>query len=87
MNMRKKEYKIKKKPLSLSRPACIILAIGAHLTLLTLLGILHTVLENAPLTRAAAIYYGGMLEYPLAALMITVGGAALADIAYKREHM
>lgn len=69
----------------LSRPARVILWCGAVLTLLTLLGILHTVLTNAPLTRAAAHYYGGMLEYPMAALMLTVGGAALADLAYKSE--
>ena len=84
--MRKKEYKIRKPQLSISRPARIILSCGAVLILLNLLAILHTVLANAPLTHAAAIYYGGMLEYPLAALMLTVGGAALTDIAYKKDH-
>ena len=83
--MRKNEYKIKKR-LLLSRPAQIILRCGAALTLLNLIAILHTVLANAPLTRAAAYYYGGMLEYPVAALMLTIAGAVLADIAYKSEH-
>ncbi len=83
LNMRKNEYKCKKST-ALSRPAHVILWCGAALTLLSLLGILHTVLTHAPLTRAAAIYYGGMLEYPVAALMLTVAGAVLADIAYKR---
>lgn len=84
--MRKKEYNLYKTKFHLSRPARIILLCGALLTLLALLGILHTVTAHAPLTKAAAVYYGGMLEYPIAALMITVSGAAIADIAYKREH-
>lgn len=84
--MRKKEYTTRKTKFKLSRPARIILLCGALLTLLVLLGILHTVTAHAPLTKAAAVYYGGMLEYPVAALMITVSGAAIADIAYKREH-
>ena len=84
--MRKNEYKIQKS-IRLSRPARIILLCGAGLTLLSLLGILHTVIANAPLTRAAAIYYGGMLEYPLAALMLTTAGAVLADIAYKSQGL
>ena len=84
--MRKKEYNTRKTKFNPSRPARIILLCGALLTLLVLLGILHTVTAHAPLTQAAAVYYGGMLEYPLAALMITVCGAAIADIAYKREH-
>ncbi|MBR2010443.1 MAG: hypothetical protein IKA06_01675 [Clostridia bacterium] len=84
--MRKKEYNLPKTKFNLSRPARIILLCGALLTLLNLLGILHTVMAHAPLTEAAAVYYGGMLEYPIAALMITIGGAALADIAYKRDH-
>ena len=83
--MRKNEYKAKKNG-TLSRPSRIILWCGAALTLLALLGILHTVSASAPLTRAAAVYYGGMLEYPMAALMLTVGGAVLADLAYKSER-
>jgi len=86
MNMRKKEFRIRKSQLSPSRPARIILSCGAVLILLNLFAILHTVLAHAPLTRAAAIYYGGMLEYPLAALMLTVGSAVLTDIAYKKDH-
>ncbi len=82
MNMRKNGYK----NLHPSRPANIILQIGATLTLFCLVGVLHIALQSAPLTRAAAIYYGGMLEYPVAALMLTVAGAVLADIAYKSEH-
>lgn len=86
MNMRKKEYHPQKTKFNPSRPARIILLCGALLILLVLLGILHTVTAHAPLTKAAAVYYGGMLEYPFAALMITVSGAALADVAYKSEH-
>ena len=84
--MRKKEYKTRKHRLSLSRPARIILSCGAVLILFNLLVILHTVLTDAPFTHAAAIYYGGMLEYPVAALMLTIGGAVLADVAYKKDH-
>ena len=54
--------------------------------LVNLFAILHTVLANAPLTHAAAIYYGGMLEYPVAALMLTIGGAVLADIVHKKDR-
>ena len=85
--MRKKEYTSKKETFKLSRPAYLILLGGALLTLLNLFGILHTVTAHAPLTQAAAVYYGGMLEYPIAALMITVSTAAIADIAYKKEHL
>ena len=85
--MRKKEYHIPKTKFYLSRPARIILLCGALPTLLNLLGILHTVITHAPLTSAAADYYGGMLEYPVAALMITVVGAAIADIAYKQDRL
>ena len=87
MNMRKNEYRTKKVKLQISRPARIILLCGALPTLLNLLGILHTVIRHAPLTSAAAVYYGGMLEYPVAALMITIAAAAVADIAYKQDRL
>lgn len=84
MNMRKNGCKKSAAKRFLSPPALLILQCGLPVILLSLLGISFFISENAPLTKAAAVYVGGMLEYPVAALMILTVGAILADIAYRQ---
>ena len=86
MNMRKNEYnspqKAKKRSAS---PAQAILLLGLPPILLCLLGILYLIGRDAPLTLAAANYFGRMLEYPVAALMLVTAGAVIADLAWRRN--
>lgn len=86
MNMRKNEYikgqKSKKRRL---RPAEVVLSLGLPPILLCLFGILYQIEIGAPLTRAAANYFGGMLEYPVAALMLVTAGALIADLAWRHN--
>ena len=66
-------------------PARVIAAVGYLPILVTALYILFTIPEKGVLTPAAAAYYGGMLEYPLAALAVLCGGALLAEAAVRRR--
>lgn len=85
MNMRKKEYTnvikhIKKAPVTL------LLWVSAPLIILSLLTLLHTVEYRAPLTEARANYLGGLLEYPVAALMILTAGLAILHLAIRGKN-
>ncbi len=85
MNINKNNYfsqmKARKKRM---RPATAILLCCLPPILFCLLGILWLIGTGAPLTQADAVYFGGMLEYPVAALVIVTAGAVIADIAWKR---
>lgn len=86
MNMRKNEYKrVQKSKRRRAHPAEIILSLGLPPILFCLFGILYQIERGAPLTRAAANYFGRMLEYPAAALMLVTAGALIADLAWRRN--
>ncbi|MBQ9802650.1 MAG: hypothetical protein IJW51_06230 [Clostridia bacterium] len=79
--MRKKGYK--SRPID---PVRVLLLCTLPPIVLCLLGILYLVEQNAPLTHAAAVYYGSMLEYPMAALMISAVSVTVADLARRRPR-
>ena len=84
MNMRKKAYtsvikRIKKAPVTL------LLWVSAPLIILSLLTLLHTVEYKAPLTAARANYLGGLLEYPVAAVMILTAGLLLLHLMKRKR--
>lgn len=86
MNMRKKEYKLhQNSKKGRYRPADAILLVCLPPILLCLVGILFLIGDGAPLTEASAAYFGGMLEYPVAALMIVTAGAVIADLTSQRD--
>lgn len=58
---------------------------GALPILLCLSFILDAVRQAAPLTSAEAVYYGKMLEFPLATLILVTLSALLADLGM-RQH-
>ena len=86
MNMKKKGMTMHTSRLfPLAKPARIILWCGSPPILLSLLRLLWEVLARGEFTVNTARYFGGMLEFPLAALMLVTGGALLADVAAKRN--
>lgn len=60
-------------------PADAILFACVPLILLCLLGIIAELAVQPRLSAGAAAYYGGMLEYPIAALALLTGGVLLAE--------
>lgn len=81
MNMKKNECKRRR-----TDPVRVLLLCTLPPIVLCLLGILYLVEQHAPLTRAAAAYYGSMLEYPMAALMISAVSVTLADLVRRRAR-
>lgn len=59
---------------------------GLCLILLSLLRLLYEVHTAAPFTPGAAAYYGGLLEYPLAALALLTGATLMVDRAMRSEE-
>lgn len=87
MNMRKIAKNIHISRLfPLAKPARIILAAGLPPIFLCVLGIWAAVAARGSFAAGTARYFAGMLEYPLAALVVITGGALLADAAAKREN-
>lgn len=66
----------------IGRSASMILSILLPLLLLvTVILLISYLIEREATPLYANAYYGGMLEYILASLTITVGGAFLAEVA------
>lgn len=84
MNMNKRKKNIHKKhPVS---PADRILFLCAPLILLCLFGVIAELVAHPQLSAGSAAYYGGMLEYPIAALALLTGGIFLAErVARERK--
>ena len=80
MNMRKRK-RTQWRP----RLALRVLHIGLILIYASLLRLLFEVQSAAPLTPRAAAYFGGLLEYPLAALVLLTGAVLLLGRAEREE--
>ncbi len=78
-------FSLKKAKKRRLRPAKLILLCCLPPIFACLFGIVWLVRANAPLTGATAVYFGGMLEYPVAALAIVLAGAVIADLAWRRD--
>ena len=84
MNMRKKVYTSVIKHIK-KAPVTLLLWVSAPLIILSLLTLLHTVEYKAPLTEARANYLGGLLEYPVAAVMILTAGLLLLHLTKRKR--
>lgn len=85
MNMRKNSGLLhKKRRFRLSAPAVRIFALGFLPIFASLLRLLREIRAAGTLTEGTAAYYGKMLEYPVAALMLLTGGCLLADYIAKK---
>ena len=79
--MRKNEKFTLKKHFSLAPLAAKILSLGLLPIYASLLRLFFELRAAGELTEAAARYYGGMLEYPVAALAVLTALTFLADRA------
>ncbi len=88
MNMRKNLHHITKKHKKggLCSSSLRMLTIGIPLILAVLLRLLYEIKAYPILTEARAAYFGGALEYPLAALMLLTGGVLLVELIAKKER-
>ena len=83
MNMKQSRKFIHKKS-SLS-PADRIFSLCFPLILLCLFGVIAELSAQTELSAGAAAYYGGMMEYPIAALALMTAGVYLAELVTKNE--
>ena len=82
MNMRKN---MQKTTVFLSPMATRLLHSGALLIFASLLRLWYEVQTAAPFAPRLAAYFGGLLEYPLAALALLTGAVLLIDRAERSE--
>lgn len=66
-------------------PANRIFSLCFPLILLCLFGVIAELSEQKELSAGAAAYYGGMMEYPTAALALLTAGVYLAELVAKKE--
>lgn len=85
MNMRKNEKFTSKQPFSLAPLAAKILGLGLLPIYASLLRLFFEVRAAGELTEAAARYWGGMLEYPVAALAVLTALTFLVDRVIKHD--
>ena len=83
--MRKNEKFFQKRQFTLAPLAAKILALGLLPIYASLLYLLFEVRAAGELTEAAARYWGGMLEYPVAALAVLTALTFLTDRALKHD--
>ena len=82
--MRKFTFKRGARHAKRCRPAAKLLFGCALPILLCLSFILDAIRQAAPLTSAEAVYYGKMLEFPLATLVLVTLSALLAELGLRQ---
>ena len=82
--MRKNEYSTSAVKKGLSRACLLVLQHGMALITLSLVGIAYLLLSEGTLTYADAAYYGGMIEYALAAIALLTAGAYLLEYVARK---